>query len=713
MSVDAAAAASSRLDAASVPVIRKLDEVVINKIAAGEVIQRPANALKEMLENSLDAGSTSIQVTVKQGGLKFLQIQDNGHGIKKDDMAIVCERFTTSKLQTFDDLSSIATYGFRGEALASISHVAHVTITTRTADSKCAFKGMYQDGKPKGSIKPCAGNVGTQITVEDLFYNVNTRRKALKSPSEEHGRIGDVVGRYAIHNPSVGFTFKKHGEGTADIRTPQNSSTVDNIRTIYGPAVARELLDVNRTDEKIGYTVSGNVTNANYGVKKSVFLLFINHRLVDSSSLRKAIDTVYQAYLPKGMHPFIYLSIEISPANIDVNVHPTKHEVHFLHEDAIVESIQQTIDARLLGANESRTFFVQALLPGNNAATSSSVDVAPTNDKTTSANRGDAGVKTYAHQMVRTDSRARKLDAFFSAAKSPTRDEPEVAADIATTSKHDPQPSTSTSSTSEPAANQLVRDVRLTSVKALKNKVHDEAHAELRDIFQKHTFVGCVNKQYALIQHQTKLYLANLTRLSKELFYQILLMQFGNFGVLRLSVSTLARLALDSDESGWTPADGPKEDLIKYIVQLLKSKSEMLQDYFSLEIDKDGNILTIPLLLDNYVPQLEGLPMYILRMASEVDWEHERECFDSFCQETADFYAFRKDLVIGQQTNSQDSSQQCEVDEVDSHDWRWTVEHVIFPAFRSILQPPRRCADDSSVLQIANLPDLYRVFERC
>lgn len=361
----------SREIMAAIPTIKKLDEAVVNRIAAGEVIQRPANALKEMIENSLDAKSTSITVTVKSGGLKLLQIQDNGCGIRKDDMDIVCERFTTSKLTKFEDLSSIATYGFRGEALASISHVAHVTITTRTAQSSCAYKASYSDGKlvsprPGMSVdpKPCAGNKGTQITVEDLFYNVSTRRKALKSPGEEFAKIADVVSKYAIHNSGVAFTLKKQGENMAAVRTASGASILDNIRTIYGTTVAGELLEVNCENQRFAFKMHGYISNANYSVKKLQFLLFINHRLVDSSAMRKAIESLYEAYLPKNSHPFVYLSLEISPSNVDVNVHPTKHEVHFLHEDSIIEAIQQTFEEKLLGANSSRTYFTQTLLPG-------------------------------------------------------------------------------------------------------------------------------------------------------------------------------------------------------------------------------------------------------------------------------------------------------------------------------------------------------------
>lgn len=262
--------------------IKRLDETVVNRIAAGEIIHRPANALKEIIENSLDAGSTSISVLAKAGGVKLLQVVDNGHGIPRADLDIVCERFTTSKLRKFEDLENIQTFGFRGEALASISHVAHLTITSMTKDHPCAFKAKYIDGKlapftPGGSSKPkaCAGVIGTQITIEDLFYNILTRKRALKVPSMEYNKILSVVTRYALHYPKVSFSCKKYGESAADIQTPGGTS-LETFKVLYGNSLAREILELEHENTSLEYSLKAMISNPNYNKKKGTFILFIN-----------------------------------------------------------------------------------------------------------------------------------------------------------------------------------------------------------------------------------------------------------------------------------------------------------------------------------------------------------------------------------------------------------------------------------------------------
>ncbi|XP_026535300.1 DNA mismatch repair protein Mlh1 isoform X2 [Notechis scutatus] len=675
-------------------VIRRLDETVVNRIAAGEIIQRPANAIKEMIENCLDAKATNIQLSIKDGGLKFIQVQDNGSGIRKEDLDIVCERFTTSKLQTFDDLARISTYGFRGEALASISHIAHITITSKTADGKCAYRANYSDGKLKSVPKPCAGNQGTQITVEDLFYNVATRRKAFKNPCEEYAKILDVVSRYAIHNSGISFSVKKQGDTVADVRTLSSNTAIDNIRSVFGNAVSRELIKVGCEDATLAFKMKGLVTNANYSMKKCIFLLFVNHRLVESAALRRGLETVYAAYLPKNTYPFLYISLEIAPQNVDVNVHPTKHEVHFLHEDSILEHVQQHIESKLLSSNSSRMYFTQTLLP---AIAISSTEVVKS---TKSAIQGSEQV--YAHQMIRTDSREQKLDAFLQPVIK-TKNAELVVAELednsniqsckttgvqdvemeecddlsASISRTEETLKGSVESQSMPveavserkrqrtdhglemeknpqqemaaACTTRRRIINLTSVLTLQKDINSRANASLQEMLRDHSFVGCVSPQWALVQYQTKLYLLNTTKLSQEMFYQILIYDFGNFGVLRLSEAAplfdLAMLALENAESGWTEEDGPKESLAEYIVDFLSKKSEMLKDYFSLEID-EGNLTGLPLLIDNYVPPLEGLPMFILRLATEVNWDEEKECFDSLSKECAMFYSIRKQYIM-------------------------------------------------------------------
>ena len=351
------------------PRIQKLSEEVINKIAAGEVIQRPSNALKELLENSLDAGSTQIKLYLRDGGITELRIEDNGNGILCVDFPLLCERFATSKLEKFEDLYSIATYGFRGEALASISFCAQLCITSKTKNEHCAYRAnfikgkMYDPDNPEmdhKDIKPIvvAAMPGTQIIVKKLFYNMPVRQKALKSRmSQEYNACLRVVSCYAIHNTHCSFAVQKlnHvGANSMDlnVRTSANKKHKDVIKGIYGGDIAQYLIEINKEHTKIkglkingvisncdfAMNVSGNVSNRNRGKsKKRIFntnnrmelVLFINHRLVESGMIKKCIMSVYEDYLAKNHYPFVYLSIIIPPNFVDVNVHPTKKEVRF------------------------------------------------------------------------------------------------------------------------------------------------------------------------------------------------------------------------------------------------------------------------------------------------------------------------------------------------------------------------------------------------
>ncbi|PNW88590.1 hypothetical protein CHLRE_01g036050v5 [Chlamydomonas reinhardtii] len=366
----AGGAAPAKPKPATPAIIRKLDENVVNKIAAGEVIQRPASALKEMLENSLDAGSTQISVTVKDGGNKLLQITDNGSGIRKEDLAILCHRHTTSKLSQFEDLETISTLGFRGEALCSISFVSHMAVTTMARDAQYGFRVTYKDSAMEApGPKPVAAVPGTTITVEDLFYNVPTRRKALKSASEEYGLILDTLGRYAVYSaPGVGFSCRRHGDGRPDISTTAAGSRLDAVRAVYGADVARELLPLALAagggtgpevpvEGPLGIKLEGLISGANYGSgKKTVLVLFINGRCVECAPLRRALEGVYAALLPKASKPWLFLDLRLPPRQVEVNMHPTKREVGFMHQAEVIEVIRGAVEAKLLASNDSRTF---------------------------------------------------------------------------------------------------------------------------------------------------------------------------------------------------------------------------------------------------------------------------------------------------------------------------------------------------------------------
>ncbi|KAF7193849.1 DNA mismatch repair protein Mlh1 [Pseudocercospora fuligena] len=691
--------------------IRALEQDVVNKIAAGEIIVAPVHALKELIENAVDAGSTSLEILVKEGGLKLLQITDNGCGISKDDMPILCERFTTSKLKAFEDLQAIGTYGFRGEALASISHIAHLSVTTKTAESSCAWKAHYAGGKltpakPGQSAEPkaCAGRQGTQIAVENLFYNVPTRRRAFRSASEEYARIAELVGKYSVHCQGVAFSCKKHGEAGVGIAVPANASVRDRIRLTHSTNVANELIDFQISNEQYGFTADGLVSNANYGGKRTTLLLFINHRSVESSAIKKALEQTYSVFLPKGSKPFVYLSLEIDPARVDVNVHPTKREVNFLNEEEIVELVCEEVRTRLGKVDTSRTFMTQSLLSGAKTPSISKANTLPETPSTSTAgekrpstSHQTATKKPYENNLVRTDAKTRKITAMLPSAQRASSPSREPASDGMEYEYTDKEPTI----------------CRLTTIKELRASVRESMHNELTDTFANHTFVGIADdcKRIAAIQGGVRLFLVDYGMVAAEYFYQLGLTDFGNFGSIRLNpplalhdllqiaVQQARTLEPQNVEFDW-------ENVVSAVANQLMSRKDMLLEYFSMEITADGDLLTIPLLIKGYAPSMAKLPNFLLRLGPHVDWTDEKGCFQSFLRELASFYAPEALPPIPQDGESEDE----DITERRRHVHR-AVENVLFPAFKARLVATKCLL--KGTIEIANLKGLYRVFERC
>ncbi|KAK2011515.1 DNA mismatch repair protein MutL [Colletotrichum eremochloae] len=713
--------------------IRALDPNVVNKTAAGEIIVAPVNALKELIENSVDAGATALEVLVKEGGLKLLQITDNGCGIQKEDLEILCERHTTSKITAFEDLASIATYGFRGEALASISHIAHLSVTTKTRDSECAWRATYLDGKlapakpgQSAEPKPTAGRQGTQITVEDMFYNIPTRRRAFRSPAEEFNKIIDIVGRYAIHCKGVAFSCKKHGESGTSVSVQASASEVDRIRQIYGSSVANELMHFSTSEDRWRFKATGWATNANYNIKKTTFLLFINHRCVESTSIKKALEQLYSSFLPKGGRPFIYLSLEIDPARVDVNVHPTKQEVHFLNEDDIIQSICEHIRSKLAEVDTSRTFMTQSLLPGSHL-----IDVTPQDEgdgaPATPAREtpGSKRPRRNSNSLVRTDTSLRKITSMLPSATSATPSKASPAAAATTTAAGTPDDNAL--SASENIQYEIVdrpfAPMKLTSVKELRAEVREEMHNDLTDIFANHTFVGIVDerRRLAAIQGGIKLYLIDYGRTCYEYCYQVGLTDFGNFGTIRfkppLDLREILRVGAEMEKNN---IESPDEDfdvgeVVEKVATQLIERREMLSEYFSFEVSPAGELLTIPLLIKGYTPAMVKLPRFLLRLGPCVDWTEEKPCFETFLKELASFYVPEQlPPTVGGEAGSEDSGEGGHDEEIAERrrNVRWALEHVFFPAFKARLVATTPLMK-AAVLEVADLKGLYRVFERC
>ncbi|KAL3128157.1 MutL-like ATPase [Cryptosporidium hominis] len=356
--------------------IRKLSDEVISRIAAGEVVVSPSHALKELLENSLDAGSRNIVLQLRKGGIQSLQISDDGSGIDKNDFPMLCERFATSKLTSMKDIQSLKTFGFRGEALSSISFVSQLSITSKTEMSDCAYRASFSDGKMISELEEVAlAKRGTIVQINDLFYNMPSRQRAMGSASDEYARCLDLVQKYCIEFPEVSFNVRKFGQNTNDLRTNGGVKTRKNvIGLLYGSNVVKELIQftVSRDSERPrdsdkeksnelslkipDFSAELYISGLGYNPKQNTLIIFINGRLVKNNAIKQAIETAYQ-YTKSNYWAFV--SVRIPSETIDPNIHPTKNLVYISHEALISDAIQRKVMCSLQASNYSRNMVLE------------------------------------------------------------------------------------------------------------------------------------------------------------------------------------------------------------------------------------------------------------------------------------------------------------------------------------------------------------------
>jgi len=319
--------------------IHLLDEKTINKISAGEVVERPASIVKELIENSIDAGSKNITVEILEGGIPYIKVSDDGCGMNEIDAILAFERHTTSKIKSDNDLYSIGTLGFRGEALASIAAVSHVTLQTKEEGALFGTKVVVEGGKVVEKTT-CGCAKGCSIEVRDVFFNTPARRKFLKRPSTESMYITDVVTKLCLSHPEVSFKYVK--DRKLQFITSGNGNIEDVILRLFGNEVYSSLMSASFESEDLKLKILAGKNSLNYSNRNMQFF-YVNGRYVKNKTLSAAVDEAFKTYIPVNRYPAVFLYMEIDPRQIDVNIHPSKLEIKFSDERRIFEAVYKTI----------------------------------------------------------------------------------------------------------------------------------------------------------------------------------------------------------------------------------------------------------------------------------------------------------------------------------------------------------------------------------
>ncbi|OIR59135.1 MAG: DNA mismatch repair protein Mlh1 [Amphiamblys sp. WSBS2006] len=554
--------------------ILALDDAVVQRIAAGEVVQRPCSVIKELLENSIDSHAKQIHVEINN--LTKLQLRDDGCGIAREDLELLCQRHATSKIQSFGDLSRVSTFGFRGEALASVSAVSKVQVLTKTEESPVAWECSYLKNNLAGAPVRRAGTTGTVLTVLDLFYNSPGVVRTLRTPSEEYVAILEVVQKYSLYYDKVGFSCKRTGK-EPDFSVGKDTTALERIRTVYGREIGAALVPVSVVDSE--YTplrARGYVSDQSFEGKRAVFVFFVNGRLVEIDLLRRSIAASYKHKALRESSPFVFLSLHLEPNTVDVNTHPTKNRVTFLYEKEVCRVIVEAI--------EKIAFSQQLEAPAT-------------------APRKKTGWKKTSQER-RSPEPAKKIRADFRETRLEQHSQLSLSNSSPVVAKHVP----STQQTAEPVV--LVPK----AIVEMREQRKREADSTVQKMLFEGTFVGVVDGQYAMMQHGVSMFVFDYRKVLHEFFSDRLLFSFGNIPTASIDVLP-----------------------VQHASAVTCQKKEMLRDYFGFSFSEDG-VCGLPRLVEGYVPPRAKTELLFEEKFQAVDWESERSCLEHVVYETAAFY---------------------------------------------------------------------------
>ncbi|CAI2349372.1 unnamed protein product [Caenorhabditis sp. 36 PRJEB53466] len=733
--------------------IQRLPQEVVNRMAAGEVLARPYNAIKELVENSLDAGATEITVMMADGGLKSLQVSDNGKGIEREDFELVCERFATSKLQKFEDLLHMQTYGFRGEALASLSHVAKVNIVSKRPEAQCAYQADFLDGKMLAPTRAAAGRNGTCITATDLFYNLPMRRSKMATRGEEARMVYDTLLRFAVHRPDVSFALRQNQ--STDFRTKGDGNHRDVVSHLLGRDIADTILPLSLESARLKFQFSGHISKPiaaataklaqTRKTSRSFFSVFINGRSVRCDILKHPLDDVLQNR--SLFCQFCAVHLKIDETRIDVNVHPTKSSVIFLEKEEIVADIRAYFEQfinELFGFSasentktpeelESEFNFSQIPIISMSQSIKSIEAVRKSSQKPEIARKfaENSAKKRVDYMEIRTDSKERKIDEFVVRCNSPQNrkrerivdsqeifnEEEEAEENSQKGAEFDDVSMVSLASTIGDESQELAdetREFHFDSLQNLRKTLVGTASLSLRELFKTCSFVGSVDAETVLVQFGTALYQIDFSAVLHEFFYQISLFSFGNFGSYKLEeeppaigemLELLGELSQgDENYAAFQMFAEPQKR--EEAEKILAEHSELLHDYFAIKMEwqeletgeRRLKLTEIPSLVHHYVPQLEKLPFLIAALVLDVDYDDEEKCFSSICRAIGDLFSLQNGFVTADKRVSEFSSMR----------WKPLVKQILFPLVKRKFIPPESFKEHKVIRQLADAHDLYK-----